>query len=105
MGDLNRMSDVFKLLGDRTRLQLVALVHERELCVCELAELLETSQPNISQHIRKLKDAGLIQESRRGKWVYYSLSQSSSEEWRTLLPLLPSQKEKLKAFKPIACCD
>lgn len=105
MSELQQLSDVFKLLGDRTRLQLVALVKERELCVCELAELLATSQPNISQHIRKLKDAGVIQESRKGKWVYYSLAKAHSEELQALLPLLPSQTEKLKTFKPIACCE
>ncbi|NOU98116.1 metalloregulator ArsR/SmtB family transcription factor [Paenibacillus sp. LMG 31456] len=49
-------------------------VLEKELCVCEIVEVLQTSQPNISQHMRKLKDGGLVKESKRGQWVYYSLT-------------------------------
>jgi ArsR family transcriptional regulator len=103
MANLDRLAELFKLLGDKNRLQIVALLVERELCVCELVELLQTSQPNISQHIRKLKDAGLVKETRKGQWMYYGL-QSSEEDFQAILKLIPSQSDKLNAFTPVACC-
>ncbi|MNI28786.1 HTH-type transcriptional repressor AseR [compost metagenome] len=71
---MDEMIMVLKLLADRTRLTILAILKEGECCVCDLVDLLHTTQPNISQHLRKLKDAGLVQESRRGQWAYYSLS-------------------------------
>lgn len=65
MKEIDEIADVFKLLGDKTRLTIVAMLKEKELCVCEIVELLNTSQPNISQHMRKLKDGGLVKESKK----------------------------------------
>jgi ArsR family transcriptional regulator len=103
MAELERLADTFKLLGDKNRLTIVSLLKERELCVCELVELLQTSQPNISQHIRKLKDAGVLNETRKGQWIYYSLSIEDKPYLETILSLLPSQNEKMKALPPINC--
>lgn len=71
---MDEMITILKLLADRTRLTILTLLKDGERCVCDLADILQTTQPNISQHLRKLKDAGLVQESRRGQWAYYSLS-------------------------------
>ncbi|MNN30131.1 HTH-type transcriptional repressor AseR [compost metagenome] len=71
---MDEMITILKLLADRTRLTILALLKDGERCVCDLVDILQTTQPNISQHLRKLKDAGLVQESRRGQWAYYSLS-------------------------------
>jgi ArsR family transcriptional regulator len=62
------------MLADKTRLTILTLLKEKELCVCDIVEALEISQPNASQHLRKLKSAGLVTETRKGQWVYYSLS-------------------------------
>lgn len=94
-GDIGHVAELFKLLGDKTRLTIVSLLKERELCVCELAELLQTSQPNMSQHLRKLKDAGWLNESRKGQWVYYSLNMRDDPRLEPILAILPSAKEKL----------
>jgi len=83
-------AELFKLLGDKTRLSIVALLKDRERCVCDLVELLQTSQPNISQHLRKLKDAGLLRETRRGQWIYYALRVEEHPVLEPILSLLPA---------------
>lgn len=74
MSEIAQVSETLKLLGDKTRLTIISLLNEKELCVREIVELLQTSQPNISQHLRKLKDGRLVKELKRGQWVYYSLN-------------------------------
>lgn len=90
-----------KLLGDKTRLTIMAILKIRECCVCELLEVFDMSQPSISQHLRKLKDAGLVKEERRGQWVYYSLNSQSDlygliEE---ILEHIPDQDEQIKMIE------
>lgn len=75
------ISLILKLLGDKTRLTIVKLLDKQECCVCELVEIFKTSQPAISQHLRKLKDAGLIKENRKGQWIFYSLN-TNSKHWK-----------------------
>lgn len=95
MVTIERLADELKLAGDKTRLTILSYLNEGECCVCELAELLQTSQPNVSQHMRKLKDGGLVKESRKGQWIYYSLNLGAKPYLQELLQLLPSQKERI----------
>lgn len=67
------LSRMFSAFAEPNRLKILLGVLERELCVCELGELLEMSAPAVSHHLRRLKDLGLIKTRRRGKLVYYSL--------------------------------
>lgn len=99
--ELERAANGLKLLGDKTRLTIVALLSMRECCVCELQEVFEMSQPSISQHLRKLKDAGIVMEERKGQWIYYSLNVQSD-----LFPLIedilkhvPEQTEKINQIE------
>jgi len=62
---------LLKTLADPTRLKILKLVLAEELCVCELQSLLSISQPAVSQHLAKLKAAGLVRERRAGMWTYY----------------------------------
>lgn len=62
---------LMKTLADPTRLKIFKLVLDDELCVCELQSVLGISQPAVSQHIAKLKTAGLVQERKAGMWTYY----------------------------------
>ncbi len=62
---------LMKALGDLTLLKILKLIWDRERCVCELYPVLGISQPAVSQHIAKLKAAGLVRERRAGMWVYY----------------------------------
>lgn len=62
---------LLKALADPTRLKLLKLILAEENCVCELREILQISQPAVSQHIVKLRAAGLISERSSGLWTYY----------------------------------
>jgi ArsR family transcriptional regulator, arsenate/arsenite/antimonite-responsive transcriptional repressor len=73
---------LLKTLGDATRLKLFKLILEQERCVCQLQPALGISQPAVSQHIAKLKVAGLITERRAGMWTYY---QANRERLRASL--------------------
>lgn len=99
--NVERTAQVLKLLGDKTRLTIVGILKQRECCVCELLEVFEMSQPSISQHLRKLKDAGLVKEERRGQWVYYSI-QAQSDFYpiiTDILKYIPDQAEKIKQIE------
>lgn len=96
MPSIEQLADELKLAGDKTRLTILNYLRERECCVCELSELLQTSQPNVSQHMRKLKDGKLVKESRKGQWIYYSLDLGEKPYLADLLASLPSQRDKLK---------
>ncbi len=65
----------FKCLADDTRLHATLLIaSEGELCVCELMQALDDSQPKISRHLAQLRNCGVLDDVRRGQWVYYSLA-------------------------------
>ncbi len=95
--DVDQGSKVLKLLGDKTRLTMICLLDKSECCVCEFVEMFDVSQPSISQHLRKLKDAGLIQERRNGQWMYYSLVKDNESYplIQAVLHLLPDLQSKL----------
>ncbi len=70
----------FKCLADETRLRCVALLHKNEqLCVCELTEALNLSQPKISRHLAYLRQTGLLIDSRVGQWVYYRINPDTAD--------------------------
>lgn len=98
---LEVMAEHYKLLGDKTRLTLLACLKERELCVCDLVEILQSTQPNVSQHLRKLKAAGLVSETRKGQWVYYALNVSDKPYLEVTLKHLPSFKEQVDQVRGI----
>jgi len=96
---IERMADHFKLLGDKSRLTMLAALQVQELCVCDLVELVGLSQPGVSQHLRRLKEAGIVRESRKGTWIYYSLNLDDKPHLRVLLAQVPSMREKVHALK------
>ncbi len=77
-----RMADVAKALGDPVRLQLVDVLrkHAGKVCVCELVPLFEISQPTLSHHLKKLRDAGIVGVERRGLWAYYYVLPDATKE-------------------------
>jgi ArsR family transcriptional regulator, lead/cadmium/zinc/bismuth-responsive transcriptional repressor len=71
------MSKILALAGSEVRLKILFLLNiENELCPCDIADILEMSVPAVSQHIRKMKDAGIITSRREGQTLYYSLVKS-----------------------------
>lgn len=71
---MNQLSEYFKTLSDQTRLRIIVLLSCKSLCVCEICDILKESQPKISRHLAKLRDAGFIIDKRHDQWVYYSLN-------------------------------
>src|SRR5260221_6198775 len=68
-----------KVLADRTRLRLIALIGNTEVCVCYFVAILKTSQPKISRHLAYLRRAGIVKARREGKWMHYSLAEPTDE--------------------------
>ncbi|MEG6584457.1 ArsR/SmtB family transcription factor [Dendrosporobacter sp. 1207_IL3150] len=73
------LPDIFKALGDPTRMRIVEMLVGKELCVCDILDSFNITQPVISHHLKILKHAGLVTDSREGKWVYYSLDHKAFE--------------------------
>jgi ArsR family transcriptional regulator len=86
-------AELFRALGDPMRLTILALLRVREACVCELVGRLPISQPAVSQHLRRLKQAGLVVERRHKQWTFYRLNPELSEPVRTLIAQLPRNAE------------
>lgn len=86
----------FKALADETRLQsLLLIMHQQELCVCELMAALDENQPKISRHLAQLRKAGILRDRRQGQWVYYRLA-DTLPEWATqILQATLQQQEYL----------
>src|SRR5687768_15388246 len=64
---------LFKALADRTRLKLINLMGDDEVCVCFFVEVLKTNQPKISRHLAYLRKAGVVAARRDGKWMHYRI--------------------------------
>ncbi len=67
------MERFFRALADRTRLRVLNLLGDDEVCVCFLSEILQTNQPSISRHLAYLKRAGIVGSRREGKWMHYRI--------------------------------
>ena len=70
---MNNIVDVLKALSDETRLRIINLLYEKELCVCDIMETLEITQTKASRHLAYLKNSGLIKDRKQAQWVYYSM--------------------------------
>lgn len=67
------LAELFKVFGDSTRIRILWVLHEAEMCVCDIAVLLNMTQSAISHQLRVLKQANLVKNRKEGKVVYYSL--------------------------------
>ena len=76
---VERLSQAFHALSDPTRLQILAMLRYGERCVCDLTDALESGQSRLSFHLKTLKDAGLVQDRRDGRWAYYRLTEGALE--------------------------
>lgn len=84
-GNFDRMSKLLSIAGNQVRLKILFLLNmEKELCPCDIADILEMSVPAISQHIRKIKDAGIISSRREGQTIYYSLNEDETDILNTI---------------------
>lgn len=67
------IAEFFKIVGDPTRCKIISALQNSEMCVCDLANVLEMSKSSISHQLRKMKDRGIVKNRKSGKEVYYSL--------------------------------
>jgi ArsR family transcriptional regulator len=70
---LKEMEKCFKALGDRNRLRIINMLKQRAMCVCEITDILKLSQSTVSGHLRVLKEAGMVEDTKEGLWVEYRL--------------------------------
>ena len=77
--ELTKVSTFFKVIGDLTRVRMLCLLQSGELCVCDIAQVLEMTKSAISHQLSTLKKAGLVKSRREGKNIYYSLDDDHVE--------------------------
>lgn len=74
-GSISALERLFSALSDSTRLRLLNLMAEGEVCVCFFVEVLDQPQPTISRHLAYLRNAGLVAGRRDGKWIHYGVTE------------------------------
>lgn len=105
------LEQFFRALADRTRLRVLNLLGEDEVCVCFLVEILQTNQPSISRHLAYLKRVGIVASRRQGKWMHYriveppdsSAAQILSEVCRRLTQDKAMQRDRKRLVT--VCCS
>jgi ArsR family transcriptional regulator len=70
-----KLIEVYKALSDISRIKILNILLEEELCVCEIETVLEMSQSNVSRHLNKLKQADMVDFRKESQWVYYSIGE------------------------------
>jgi len=90
--------DLFKALADETRLRIVLLLSEKELCVCQIEATLNLSQVKVSRHLTILRYSGLVKCRREGTWVYYSLAEPKNKIEENLFESLKKHLQKEELF-------
>lgn len=94
---MDKTIEILKVLADGTRLKILTLLSRQEMAVCELIEALELSQPAVSHHLKLLKHAGLVQDNREGKWIYYTINENNYNDSAGFLKdLLQTVQENIK---------
>jgi ArsR family transcriptional regulator, arsenate/arsenite/antimonite-responsive transcriptional repressor len=107
---LIELETFFMALADKTRLRLLNLMRDGEICVCFFTEVLEESQPKVSRHLAYLRNAGLVEARRDGKWMHYKIiepkNEIASNILRETLESLKHQADLQKDYMrlEIACC-
>ena len=90
--NLARSARWFHALADATRLRIIERLCAGEQCVCDLTDSLQTGQSRLSFHLKTLKEAGILNDRREGRWVYYSLNRDRLEDIIEVIGELRSAK-------------
>jgi ArsR family transcriptional regulator len=109
--NLSEMENLYMALSDQTRLRLLNLMREDEICVCFFTEALDESQPKISRHLAYLRKAGLVETRREGKWMHYRINFPENRFARDVLydtlEWLKSDEDMQEEYENLvdACCS
>jgi len=111
---MEQLAQFFKALSDETRLRIMMLLTQGELCVCDLMFVLDEPQSKVSRHLAYLKHSGLTNSKRAGVWMHYSLNEPADDvhkvqisflkEKLTHLPQFRTDREKLLELKKQGGC-
>ena len=101
--------NVFKALSDPNRIRIMKMLGERKLCMCEIRETLALSNSTVSKHLTILRNAGLLLDSKEGKWVNFQLNEKSEHQFiRSIISLICNSfddddviKEDLKKVRKV----
>ncbi|CAD5264644.1 MULTISPECIES: metalloregulator ArsR/SmtB family transcription factor [unclassified Imperialibacter] len=97
-GTLKNLTRLFNLSGNAARLKILYLLkREGEMCPCDLSDILEISVGGVSQHLRKLKDGGLVVDKKVGQTVFYSLVAQSTELLLPVFDILSTSKRTVES--------
>ena len=98
-GWMRQYTDLFKALSDETRLRIIILLSEKELCVCQIEAALSLPQAKVSRHLAVLRYAGLVRDRRDGLWIYYSLTEPRNKVEENLFQCFRECLRKEKFFR------
>ncbi len=91
------LSNILALAGNEVRLKIIYLLEEeKELCPCDLSDILGMSIPAVSQHLRKLKDGNIVETRKEGQTIYYSLTQDNLKILKPFFRHINQQTQKLE---------
>ena len=85
---LARSAQLFHALSDETRLAVLDMLRDGERCVCELQEVLDAAQSRLSFHLKVLREAGIVQDRKEGRWSYYRINTAALAEVHDLVRVL-----------------
>ncbi len=87
--------DVIKALGQENRLRILNLLNQQKLCVCEMQNIMDENQSNISRHLNVLKNADIISSEKDALWIYYYLNEMTLEEYPFIVDVLNNELDKI----------
>ena len=92
------MVEIFKALAEESRLRILALLMQDEMCVCEIEECLNMTQSNVSRHLTALKNCGILDSYKKAQWVYYRINSDFIEHHPGLFTYLQNELKKLPYY-------
>lgn len=99
---MKKITKLFKALSDANRLKILGLLlKKKEVCVCELQQVLKVAQPTVSKHLKILEEAGFVDSRREGSWMIYFVPEDLEEKNRQLLDLVAFWLQDLSELKDL----
>ncbi len=99
------MVDIFKALSEESRLRILSLLMDNEMCVCEIESSLKMTQSNVSRHLTALKQSGILENYKKAQWTYYKVNprfiMDNKELWEYLkrnIKELPSYSKDIESY-------
>ena len=104
MPDLERAAALFHALSDGTRLAILEMLRDGERCVCDLQEGLDAAQSRLSFHLRVLREAGLVEDRKEGRWSYYRIAPGALAEVHDAAVAMQPREARRLAVRQGRCC-